>query len=403
MIKKDWDVIVAGGGIAGLTITALFSKLGLKVLCIEPIKPACKAGTKGSDLRSTAYLLNSIKLFEDIGVWNDLQKHSEKLRIMRICTSEDSHTDQFLESRFDSNDLNLPYFGYNIPNWFTKEILLSLIDTFQDSKVIFGSKAAHLMSYLDRSCIKLTNNCVVSSKLIIGADGRGSNIRTLSNIKIKKWDNAQDAIACIAKHEKSHEEASIEILQSGGPCTLVPLKNTINGEFQSAVVWMEERVHAKKLMLLNDHDFSTELSQRTKHILGNCKLNSRRTIYPIITQVADEFFGNRMALIAEAAHVMPPIGAQGLNTSFDDISLLVKLVKTALEKKNDIGTPELLREYGTIRRRLTLSKIFGVTLLNNVSKSNLAFTQSLRKVGLAMIDKNLLLKKTLMKTGLGRG
>jgi len=401
MIDKEWDIIVVGGGIAGLTATSLLSKLHLKVLCIEPQKPPEQATAETSDLRSTAYLIKAIDLLKEAGLWKDLKDHAEQLKTMRICDAGEPEG-PLQETSFDSKELGLPYFGYNIPNWFAKKSILSVINSFSNSKIIFGIKAVGLINYIDKSILKLSDGKMLSAKLIIAADGKDSDIRFLSNIEVKKWDNCQDAIACMVTHENDHEGASIEILETGGPCTLVPLKSLSDGKFRSAVVWMEKRPQAKQLMLLNDKNFSIELSSRTKFVLGQCNLDSKRTIYPITSQLAKKFYEGRVALIAEAAHVMPPIGAQGLNTSFEDISLLVKLLKKAIAENSDIGAPSLLREYGNLRRRITRSKMLGVNLLNNTSKSDFILTKRLRKFGLSLINRNTILKTSLMKTGLGK-
>tara|TARA_A100001015_G_scaffold316345_1_gene430396 strand:- start:831 stop:2039 length:1209 start_codon:yes stop_codon:yes gene_type:complete len=401
MVNRDWDVIVVGGGIAGLTATALLSKLNLDVLCIEPQKPTNSRKQDTKDLRSTAYIGNSVTLLKEAGVWTKLVEVAEPLKVMQICDINNSKK-RMIASNFDSQDIGLSHFGYNIPNWLTKKSILSVINSSTNAHIMFGVKAERLTNRINSSLLKLSDDSTVSAKLIIGADGRNSDIRSLSGITIKKWDDNQDALAFITKHEKAHKGTSVEILDTGGPCTLVPLKSKGDGQYQSAVVWMDRRKETKRLMQLTDNDFSTELSIRTNNVLGPCQVNSKRSIYPIITQLADKFYAERVALIAESAHVMPPIGAQGLNTSFDDIELLVKLIKRSYLSNSDIGGYSLLTKYGELRRRLTKTKMIGITILNSASKSNFPFSQTVRKLGLDAIESNSAFKNTLMKVGLGK-
>ena len=400
MIEKDWDIIVAGGGIAGLTATSVFSRSGFKVLCIEPQKAPVRKTAKSADLRSTAYLQNAVALFKKAGVWSDLVNHAESLKVLRIFDAGKSDTN-IQQSNFNSKEIGLSQFGFNIPNWLTKKVLISAIRSSAKAKIVHGTKIVGLTSYLRQSVVKLDDGTELSTRLVVAADGKNSDIRFLSNIQIKKWDDGQDGIAFTVLHQKPHNNTSIEILKSGGPCTLVPLKSTSNGDFQSAVVWVEQRAKAKALIKLNEKDFSRKLSYRTEHVLGECTLNSKRSAYPIITQLAEKFYSDRVALIAEAAHVMPPIGAQGLNTSFDDIAKLNILIKEALIQKADPGALNLLTEYGTSRRKEAVSKMLGITFLNKVSQSNLEITKSFRNLGLRIIEGNSLIKKTLMRTGLG--
>ena len=179
------------------------------------------------------------------------------------------------------------------------------------------------------------------------------------------------------------------------------MKLSKNGSFQSAVVWMENRAKAKKIFKLTADDFSKTLTDRSRRVLGTCQVSSRITLYPIVSQLAERFYCRRLAIIAEAAHVMPPIGAQGLNTSFEDISLLIESLEQSILQNDDIGSQKLLKDYGIRRRLVTQSKMLGVSVLNKTSKSNLQITKDLRKVGLKIIEKNSTLKQALMKAGLG--
>ena len=401
MTNKNWDVIVVGGGIAGLVTTSLLGNLKLKVLCVESKKPALVDNDQSADLRSTAYLLKSIELLKQANVWDSLYEQAEELKIMQICDAGGKSGEIRQTSNFDSNDINHPCFGYNVQNWFVKKSLLSIIETSDFSDIIFGKKVVGLINQTSRSVIKLSDNTQFSAKLIIAADGKNSEIRHLAKIKIKKWDNTQDALAFVTSHEKPHQGRSIEILESGGPCTLVPMKASENGAFQSAVVWMENRNKAKDLLDLNSKDFSEKLTHRTKRILGKCQINSRRTIYPITTQLAERFYCKQLVLIGESAHAMPPIGAQGLNTSFEDISLLITLIKRSIAKNDDFGSLKVLKDYGTRRRLIAQSKMLGISILNITSKSDRQITKDLRKMGLSIIDQNSFLKKTLMRAGLG--
>ena len=402
MNKKNWDIIVVGGGIAGLTITSILSKLKKKVLCIEMDMPSTNDQNPKADMRSTAYLLKSIEVFKQAKVWDELESYGQELKVMSIAEASSLAGEIRQISNFNSSELDLPNFGYNIPNWRTKRILIADIKKSNYSKILFGLRVTDLIVQIDKSVVTLSNDIKISAKLVIAADGKNSPIRDLCGIKIKKSDSGQDAIAFVTAHSKPHKGKSIEIFESGGPCTLVPMKSNGNNLFQSAVVWMETRDKSKKLMMLDEKEFSNRLSERTKYTLGNCQLSSRRTLYPIVTQLAENFYGDRVALIAESAHVMPPIGAQGLNTSFEDIDLLVKLLNQAIEIKADFGSQSLLKEYSKIRRKVVLTRMIGIELLNKTSMSNLQIIKDLRSVSLKIIDESSLLKKFLMKTGLGK-
>ena len=154
-------------------------------------------------------------------------------------------------------------------------------------------------------------------------------------------------------------------------------------------------------MSMDDEQFAKVLTQRVDNIFGAIQICSQRRSYPIISQLANKFCCNRLALIGESAHVMPPIGAQGLNSSFEDIDLLAKLIQGALKKNNDIGSEELLKIYNKIRRTIILPRMLGIELLNQTSRSKSKIVHNWRNFGLRLINNNSSIKKTLMKVGLG--
>ena len=346
-------------------------------------------------------MLKSINLLKKAEVWDGLKEHAEALKIMQICDAGGISGELRQVNNFNSQEIGQPHFGYNIPNWFVKKSMITKIEASDFGEILIGQKVIGLVTQTEKSILRLSNSRQLSAKLIIAADGKDSDIRYLSKINVKKWDSSQDALAFITSHNKPHKGKSIEILESGGPCTFVPMKPSKNGSFQSAVVWMENRTKAKNLLKLTTDDFSKKLTDRSKCVLGKCQVSSRITIYPIVSQLAERFYCTRLALIAEAAHVMPPIGAQGLNTSFEDISLLVDSIEQCITQNNDIGSQKLLKDYGVRRRLISQSKMLGVSVLNKTSKSNFQITKDLRKVGLNIIEKNTFIKKALMKAGLG--
>ena len=401
MNREVYDVVIIGGGIAGLTASAMFSKLGLDTLCVEPVEPPNDPDQINTDLRTTAFLWNSIEVLKNAEAWNSLKEHAEPLKGMRIIDSGGKNNQIRSAICFDATEINKPFFGCNIPNWITKKTLSSIIQERKNSKIIFGAKVKMILNRPNDSNLLLSNNQKISAKLVIGADGRDSFVRNNAGIKVKKWSNGQRAIVFNVKHEKPHLNISTEIHKSGGPCTLIPLTNEFDGSFRSAVVWMEKNRKIDNLLKLGVDDFSAEVTSRTNYINGDCKLISERFSYPIVNQVAERFYGFRMALIAEAAHVMPPIGAQGLNTSFEDIAKLAELLAKNMENNVDIGCESMLRNFNRQRLAKTKSKILGIDILNKTSASDIQLIKDIRNLGLGFIDKSPRIRKILMQAGLG--
>ena len=201
-------------------------------------------------------------------------------------------------------------------------------------------------------------------------------------------------------HAVPHGDVSTEIHLSGGPFTLVPLPDR-DGAHASAVVWMEEGPAEAGLAGLPVGEFEARLNARACGILGELRLASNRRVWPIVSQVADRLTGPRMALVAEAAHVVPPIGAQGLYMSLADIAALGDLCVAARARGVDIGAPEVLDRYARARRPDLMLRIAGLDLLNRAAMAGSGPLRELRRAGLATLHNVGPVRRAAMRLGLG--
>ena len=189
--------------------------------------------------------------------------------------------------------------------------------------------------------MRLSDETRLRARLVIAADGRTSPVREAAKIPVKTTRYGQKALAFAVTHPIPHDNVSTEIHRSGGPFTLVPLPD-YNGLPSSAVVWMERGAEVKRLAALETPEFEAEMTARSCALFGPLTLASRRTTWPIISQVAERMYGERIALVAEAAHVVPPIGAQGLNMSLGDMRVLLELAQANPAK---LGDRDMLETY----------------------------------------------------------
>jgi 2-octaprenyl-6-methoxyphenol hydroxylase len=225
-------------------------------------------------------------------------------------------------------------------------------------------------------------------------EGAGIGVRTLRY--------GQKALAFAVTHPIPHDNVSTEIHRSGGPFTLVPLPDWTGADGvarpSSAIVWMERGPEIKRLMSLDIPDFEAEMTARSAHLFGPLKLVSQRTVWPIISQVADRMEAERTALIAEAAHVVPPIGAQGLNMSLADLRTLLDL---AVAHREDPGARPLLQRYARARHAEVLARVTGIDALNRASMVEAQGFRDMRMRALDAIYRVAPVRRVLMQTGLG--
>ena len=389
--RLNTDVLVAGGGIAGLTATAAFASAGHDVICVDP---APLKGT-GTDLRSTAFFMPSVNLLRKIGVWDALAPNATPLRVMRIVDAGGAVNVVRQIADFDSAEIGQDAFGYNIPNRLIREVLLDHIGK-TSATLMSPQKVARVIPRTNVALVNLEDGQQVEAKLVIAADGRNSLIREQAGIDVQRWQYGQKALVFNVSAEHAHDNVSTEIHRSGGPFTLVPLPD-LAGKHMCAIVWMETGPEADRLHKLSPAEFALAVNERSCGILGNLDPVGDRAIWPIIAQRADRLNASRVALIAEAAHVIPPIGAQGLNMSLADLTCLLDLVEGA----KDIGAPEVLTHYNRQRWTDMAARVKGVDMLNRAAMTDVQMMRDLRVAGLRTLYGITPMRRAAMKTGLG--
>ncbi|MEM8774360.1 MAG: UbiH/UbiF family hydroxylase [Pseudomonadota bacterium] len=397
MSAFDCDVLVCGGGVAGLSAAALFGRAGYDTVCVDPEPPVTMRNASGADLRTTAILQPAQALLEKAGLWSTLSKEASELQIMRIIDAGGKEPEPRVVKDFNASDISENPFGWNVPNWHLRHALVKQLDT--DTHVDFrpGTAAETLFTREGEARVGLSDGTRLRCRLVIAADGRNSFIRKSAGVRVRTTRYGQKALSFAVTHSIPHDNVSTEIHRSGGPFTLVPLPD-YEGKPSSAVVWMETGAEAKRLAALDEPDFEEEMNTRSCGVLGLLKLASRRTVWPIISQLAERMFAQRVALVAEAAHVVPPIGAQGLNMSLGDLHVLIELANRSYD---GLGSAEMLAAYHRARYREITTRVQGISLLNRTSMASNPLLRDARALGIEALYAMSPVRKTLMQLGLG--
>ncbi|MEM6594663.1 MAG: FAD-dependent monooxygenase [Pseudomonadota bacterium] len=392
-METDYDIIISGGGVAGLTAAALFGTAGFKTLCVDPAAPITDRDTSGADLRSTAFLQPSVQVLERAGVWHALAPHATALQTMRIIDADDTGPRKTRD--FDASDISELPFGWNLPNWVIRRELMARIEALDSVTFLPGVKSEGMLARSTIAKLSLSNGDSATAKLVVAADGRGSSLRQNAGIGVKTRRYGQKALAFAVTHETAHHNISTEVHRTGGPFTLVPLPN-FDGKPSSAIVWMEDGATAQALYELDQATFNAAMTERSAGVMGPLTLASQRTIWPIISQIANRFSSRRLALVAEAAHVVPPIGAQGLNMSLADLQTLLDLSGT-----HGLGSQAMLDAYNVARLRQVQLRVAGIDLLNRTSQSRLDWFREMRSWGIGALHDATPIRKAVMQLGLG--
>lgn len=397
MARIDTDILVSGGGVAGLTAAAAFGAAGFRVICTDPAPPITDRDAAGADQRTTAFLHPSIPVLKAAGLWQRLEPHAAALQIMRIIDAGGPTPEPRIVKDFDAADLSDLPFGWNLPNWLLRREMVTRLAELPGVRFLPGVATASLLTREGEALATLSDGTRVAARLVVAADGRNSTVRQAVGIPVRTIRYGQKALAFATTHPIPHQNISTEIHRSGGPFTFVPLPDR-DGLPSSAVVWMETGPEVQRLAALPVAEFEAAMNIRSCGVLGPLTLASPRGTWPIISQIAARMSAERVALIAEAAHVVPPIGAQGLNMSLADLTALLDLATAA---PADLGSRAMLDRYHHKRHLDVLGRVTGIDALNRASMLGQPMLRDLR-AGLLNAAYSLApVRKTLMQAGIG--
>jgi 2-octaprenyl-6-methoxyphenol hydroxylase len=397
MTRHSVDVFISGGGIAGLAAAASFGQAGFSVVLADPAPPADAAEAEGSDLRSTAFLQPARDLFERAGLWDTLAPHAMPLEVLRAVDTVGWPPEIRASRDFRADDISDRPFGWNLLNWQTRHALTGTIAAMPNVDLRMGTGFARLLTRDREAIVTLSDGGTLAARMVVAADGRDSPVREAVGIGVKTTRYGQKAIAFTVTHPHPHENVSTELYNAGGAFVLVPLPD-LRGGPASAVVWMNDGRRSLDLMAMDEAAFSREATLRSCDMLGELTLASPRRLWPVVTQQAEALAAERTAIVAEAAHVLPPIGAQGLNTPLHDV---VALVDLAAADPANLGARKMLAAYEGLRARDIRARAAVIDLFNRVCRSGEVPVQALRLAGMKAVHDIAPLRRAVMRAGLG--
>ncbi|MBV7410453.1 FAD-dependent monooxygenase [Maritimibacter sp. DP1N21-5] len=396
MIRHETDIFISGGGIAGQVAAAVLAARGFSVVMVDPVPPVTEADLDGSDLRSTAFLQPARDLFMACGLWDLLEPHSKPLDQLQVIDTTGWPPVERDRRVFRATDMSDEPFGWNLMNWLVRRELWSYLQGAERVTALYGTGFRSLVNRSSEVIIGLTDGSTVRARLAIAADGKFSPLREAAGIGVKTTRYGQKSLAFTVTHDVPHDNISTEIYNEGGPFTIVPLPD-IDDAHASAIVWMNLGPRAVELMDMPVPLFEDVMQARSANLLGRLRLKGNRSIWPIVTQTAERLVEGRVAVVAEAAHALPPIGAQGLNTSLNDIAALVE----AISEGADPGDPVALARFEAARKPDIERRARVIDLFNRVARSGEAGLQAVRLLGLRAVHDITPVRRGIMRAGLG--
>jgi len=380
-------ILVAGSGPAGLIAALGFAREGFEVALVGP-EPS------GKDNRTTALMNPALAMLDRLGAHDRIRPDSAPLKVMRIIDA----TGRLVRSptvTFRASEIGEDRFGLNVPN---AVLLPALLSAVKDRDGIDWRRT--LVSGwdlgMDKAVATLADGSTVDASLVVAADGRASPARHAAGLRARTHAYPQSALVVNFGHHSDHAFTSTEFHTQTGPFTQVPLP----GGHRSSLVWVVRPETAEQLAALDDAALSARIEDRMQSMLGRVAVEAGRQVYPLAAVSSLRFARNRVALVGEAAHVFPPIGAQGLNLGIRDIG---DLIEVASKSRSDPGGAQVLAAYDFKRRPDILARSSAVNLLNRSLLSDMLPAQMARSAGLGMLGAFSPLRAFFMREGLRPG
>jgi 2-octaprenyl-6-methoxyphenol hydroxylase len=405
MMRNNADVLIAGGGFAGLTLAiALRQALGpsFAVTVADPALGNSHAG----DERASAIVAAARRLFETIGIWDAVAADAQPILDMAVTDSRLGDAVRPVFLTFAGEVEPGEPFAHMIEN---RHLVNAL--TAKATAIGIDLRATAVTDFLNPPLegegrqpeggrggveIRLNDNSSLSTRLLVAADGARSKIRSKAGIATHGWNYDQSAIVTTVAHERDHGGKAEEHFLPAGPFAILPLKGN-----RSSIVWTEKTPEAERIVALPDAEFHAELEQRFKLQLGEIAAVGARRVHPLGFFVARSFIADRLALVGDAAHVIHPIAGQGLNMGLKDVAALAEVIVDAARLGLDPGSTTVLERYQRWRRFDTVAMGIATDGLNRLFSNRSDLLRAVRDVGLGLVDRVPNLKRLFIREAAG--
>lgn len=387
-MANNLPILIVGSGLAGLCMAVALKQSGINVELVSPNFPSATSGSDFTALygsgRTTALLQSSHTFLDRISVWDAVKDQATPLKTM--CLIDDQMLGQKpIEVNFSPTDLQtdasnvFDAFGFNVSNTALTNALVNQISAL--AVPIHNTSVVGIDIGTTKARARCANGTVLEASLLVAADGSNSKIRALSRIDVEEHVFDQLALTMVIKHQRPHENVSTEFQKKQGPLTLVPLDT-----HHSSIVWVHRKQAALDLLSIDHTDIAQRLEKEMHNKLGHIEIIAGPGKFPVISRRAKSMQSRRIALIAEAAHAMPPIGAQGLNTSLMDVahlaSLLIKAVHNGQKLSDEKAQNQILEAYEQARGQDIHKRFKAVNTLNYMVTTQNIGLMSVRQLGL---------------------
>lgn len=394
MEHTDADILIVGGGLNGPCLALACAQAGLSSVVLDAL-PAQTREETGFDGRAYALALASVRMLTVLGIWDEVGDHAQPMLEIKASDGRAGEGAAPFFLHFDHAEIEEGPMGHMLEDRYLRRALMAAMEA---APLVTHRAGAHVLSQNTSALptVTLEGGEVLRGRLLIGADGKRSDVAKRARIKRMGWDYNQTALVCAVEHEKPHNGIAHQFFMPGGPLAILPLPGN-----RSSIVWSESEPRASALKQADDADFMDALRPAFGDFLGEITLTGQRHSYPLSLSLATSFVADKLALVGDAAHGVHPIAGQGLNLGLRDVSALAETLADAKRRGEDFARRDVLDRYQQWRRVDTMGLAVATDSVNRLFSNDNPAVRAIRDLGMGAVGAFPTLRRRFIREAAG--
>ncbi|SFG27329.1 2-octaprenyl-6-methoxyphenol hydroxylase [Roseobacter denitrificans OCh 114] len=391
----DSDILIVGGGLNGPTLALALAQAGHSVTMIDAV-PLGSRKSPGFDGRCYAMALTSTRLLEAVGIWETLEPDAQPMLDIKVTDGRAGEGPSPFFMHFDHAEIEEGPMGYMVEDRHLRPALLSASDAHENIQTLHGETVVSQSAEAGSVSVTLASGRVLTGRLLVGCDGRGSGTAMRAGIKRTGWDYGQTALVCAVEHALPHHGVAHQFFMPPGPLAILPLTGN-----RSSIVWSETAENAALINEMPDEAYIDVLKPRFGSFLGDITRVGTRYTYPLSLSLANTLVAPRVVLVGDAAHGVHPIAGQGLNAGVRDIAALAEVVTDAKRRGEDIGAEGVLSRYQEWRRFDNTTLALATDTFNRLFSNDNPVLRAVRDIGMGIVGNMPALRRSFIREAAG--